>query len=479
MFKNRSSTSKIKVLSNRNIKQLWSLRKKILFSMTALLLLLGLSTALTIRMILLGALKAEFRQKGLSLARSLAADSVVDVLTQNTSRLKKLVDNEKELDTDIAYVFITDYSNHILAHTFQNGFPIDLLKANTLTKNKSFNIQLLDTQIGLIYDSNIPIFSGKSLIGQVRLGILRNSIQRTILLIDSAILVVTLLIIIIGILLAYKISALITQPISRLVEATQSIQKGDFSVKIDIKTKDEIGLLACAFNEMTFRLNEMVGQIKRLTMVEERNKIGLDLHDGCAQDLANIIKRLELCEKLFRIEPAKAFEELNALRENIRLHLGKARQIIHGLKSPQGSDFVLSQELKEYIKDYGMHSDINIKLNISEPFNGNMPTDKSRQIFHIITEALTNIKKHAQAKNVQLSLDYNGTNELAISIKDDGKGFDLKEAQILASSGGKWGLMGMGERASALGGTLAINSAPNRGTELIVRIPYSSIIYNI
>jgi len=462
-----------------NAKKFIGLRKKILFSMILLLLLFGLTTAFINQAVLFKLLKTEFQNKGLIHARSIAAYSLVDILTQNSSRLNKLLDYEKKLDKDTAYIFIINSSNRILAHTFQKGFPVDLIKANTLTKNKDFNIQLLDTRMGFIYDINIPILLDKRLIGQVRLGILQNGIQRTIMLIDSVIIVVMLLLIIIGVFLAYKISFLITQPISSLVEATESIQKGDFSTKIDIRTKDEIGLLAGAFNKMSAYLNQMVEEIGWLTKYKERERIALDLHDNCAQDLANLIKRLELCEKLFKIEPVKAFEELNALRENIRGHLCKARQVIHGLKSPEEEDFLLLQRIREYIKDYQQYNDINIKLNISDSINNNIPADKSTHIFYIITEALANIRKHAQAKNVQLGLDYNELNELTVNIKDDGIGFDVKEAGVSAVGRGKWGLMSIRQRVASLGGTLAINSTPHQGTEVLVRIPSIPIEYNI
>ena len=464
---------------NSNNEKFIGLRKKILFSMIFLLLLLGLSTALINQMILFKSLKMEYQNKGLIHARSIAAYSLVDILTQNSSRLKKLLDYEKKLDTNTAYIFITNSSGRVLTHTFGKGFPIDLIQANPLPKNKDFNIQLLDTRMGFIYDINVPILLDKSLIGHVRLGILQNGIQRTIMLIDTVILIITLLIILIGIILAYKISSLITQPISRLVEATESIRKGDFSTKIDIRAKDEIGLLAGAFNKMTAYLNQLVEEIGRLTKYRERESIALDLHDNCAQDLANLIKRLELCEKFFKIEPVKAYEELNALKENIRGHLCKVRQVIHGLKSPEEENFLLLEEINEYIKDYEQYNDINIKLNISESINNNIPADKSTHIFYIITEALTNIKKHAQAKNVNLSLDYDVLNELTIKIKDDGIGFDCREAGLSASARGKWGLMSMRQRVASLGGTLVINSIPKQGTEIMVRIPFRRIEYNI
>lgn len=280
---------------------------------------------------------------------------------------------------------------------------------------------------------------------------------------------ITFFIMAIGIFLAYRISSLITKPISRLLEATQSIQRGNFSTHIDVKTKDEIGLLASAFNEMTLRLNQMVEEIKRLSTFKERNRIALDLHDGCAQDLANIIKRLELCERLFKIEPMKAIEELRILRENTKEILYRTRQVIFNLKSPEDDKFELMDKLTAYIKDYESSNDIKVKLYISGPLS-NISVEKAKSIFYIITETLTNIKKHAQAKNVELNLESDSEYNLKINIKDDGKGFDINATKLSTLEFGKWGLIGMQQRAASLGGILIINSIPNQGTEISVNI---------
>ncbi len=462
MFKNLSSTNKIKSLSVN-----WGLRKKILLSMITLLLLLGLAIALITHTILLKVLKTEFQHKGISLSRSIAANSLVDVLTQNTLRLKKLVEDEKKLDTDIAYVFIIDSSGRILAHTFNQGFPVGLAKVNNLAGGREFNIQTVDTQLGFIYDIAVPIFLEKSLVGRVRIGILQNRIQRTINAINLVFMGITLLIMVIGILLAYKVSSLITRPISKLVKATQSIQKGDFSTHIDVQTKDEIGLLATAFNEMASHLNLVVEEIKRLTTVEERNRFALDLHDGDAQDLANIIKRLELCDKLFKIEPARAFEELNILKENTKDILNRTRQVIYDLKSSEDNDFDLLNKLTSFVRDYEKINDIRVKLDISGIIN-NIPPVKATSIFYIIREAFTNIKKHAQAQNVELRLELSGNHNLMINIKDDGKGFDIDDTKLNALGYEKLGLISMRQRANFLGGTFVINSQPQQGTEISI-----------
>src|SRR3989338_10612820 len=91
-----------------------------------------------------------------------------------------------------------------------------------------------------------------------------------------------------------------------------------------------------------------LGLRRKILLSQERNRIALDLHDCCAQDLANIIKRLELCEKLFKIEPAKGFEELKALRGNTREILDKTRRVIFNLRSPEDEKFYLSSKFFSY-----------------------------------------------------------------------------------------------------------------------------------
>lgn len=447
-----------------------SLHRKILLSMVVLLLMSGLAMVLITRTVLSGMLKTEFQHKGLSCAKSLSANSLVDVLTQNKPRLQRLIDNEKKLDKDIAYIFIVDSSGRLLAHTFAKGFPVDLRRVNTMQENNAVRIQPLDTQFGRIYDIAAPVSSEKNVVGQVRVGVNQNSIQRVILILSFVFTITTLFIMLIGILLAYKLSSLITRPISKLVEATQSIQKGDFSAKININTKDEIALLATSFNEMTARLRQLVEEEKRLKVAEERNRIAFELHDGCAQNMANIIKRLELCERLFKIAPQKALEELDSLKEVTRNILNQTRQAIFDLKSPEDADFSLRQRLEGYLSEYERQGDIDIKLDADGPLE-NIGSHKAKTIFYIIREALTNIKKHARAKNIQLRLACNDSSGLEVNIKDDGVGFNIAEAELSALRSGKWGLASMRQRAASLGGSLAISSVPGKGTGVAVNIP--------
>lgn len=449
--------------------KLTGLNKKILFGTALLLMALGLAIAFTTQTIVFRVLKNQFKSNGISYARSIAANGLVDVLTMNTRRLKNLAENERMLKPDIAYIFIIDSSGNVLAHTFHKGFPKDLIKANSLSGHSDFNVQPIDTGMGIVYDIAAPIILDKSIIGQVRLGMKQNGIQKTIRLINLVIMALTLAIILIGIIIAYKFSALITKPISQLVKGIQSVQKGDFSAKIHIANNDEVGLLAGAFNEMTLRLHSLVEEIRALTKFKERERIALDLHDGIAQNLVSIIKRVELCEKLVKADPEEALQELKVLKFKTKDILNETRQVIFDIKSYEEEHCGMLERLRLYVKDYESINDIAVKITTAD-LPDNISAEKCSSIFYIITEALNNAGKHSFAKNVTLDIAQdNGI--LKILIEDDGRGFDVKAEKASGSQRGKYGLAGMYQRAEDLGGKLSIHSAVNKGSVIGLEIP--------
>ena len=98
-------------------------------------------------------------------------------------------------------------------------------------------------------------------------------------------------------------------------------------------------------------------------------------------------------------------------------------------------------------------------------------TELKTTLFRITQEALTNVIKHSAADQASVSLDYQDTG-VRLEVNDDGVGFDRTVMQ--SSARPSWGLIGMQERASLLGGTFDINSYPGSGTRVSVYIPYSS-----
>jgi two-component system sensor histidine kinase UhpB len=90
--------------------------------------------------------------------------------------------------------------------------------------------------------------------------------------------------------------------------------------------------------------------------------------------------------------------------------------------------------------------------------------------FRIVQEAVTNVLRHARARRVTVELERE-RHAIDIAVRDDGRGFDVNDAFGRAEAGGHLGLVGMRERASALGGTFDVRSAAGRGTEIHVRLP--------
>ena len=102
--------------------------------------------------------------------------------------------------------------------------------------------------------------------------------------------------------------------------------------------------------------------------------------------------------------------------------------------------------------------------------DGRLPTAIETCCFRLAQEALTNVVRHADAHHVSIELGFDG-GEVALVVRDDGKGFDVRVARELAARGASLGLVSMEERVSLAGGTLRIESAPGHGTTLRARFP--------
>jgi signal transduction histidine kinase len=144
--------------------------------------------------------------------------------------------------------------------------------------------------------------------------------------------------------------------------------------------------------------------------------------------------------------------------------------VIFELKSPEDAGFDLLSKLTSYVEDYKKTTDIAVKLDMLAIIN-NIPPLKAKEIFYIIAEALTNVKRHSHARNVQITLKSNGNNNLIVDIVDDGKGFEASDAKLFSASSGGWGIIGMRQRAASLGGELVIDSSPERGARVSANIP--------
>jgi signal transduction histidine kinase len=239
----------------------WSLRTKIAVTITLLLGLLSLATLFVLEGKVAPALKRELIERGIATSEDFAARSVDPLLTQDLFSLYELMQETLESNRDIRYAYIIDATGNIVVHSFKGGFPADLRQSVTPSPGEKYAIELLSTEEGLIRDIAVPIYGGKA--GVAHVGISETYFSQKIADIRRWLLIATGGVFLLGFLAAYSLAELLTRPISRLVEATRIVAKGDFRKEVAVEGSDEIGQLGTAFNAMTRQLDSSQEQLLR------------------------------------------------------------------------------------------------------------------------------------------------------------------------------------------------------------------------
>jgi signal transduction histidine kinase len=209
---------------------------------------------------------------------------------------------------------------------------------------------------------------------------------------------------------------------------------------------------------------------KRIVAAQEseRQRIARELHDETGQALTAIGMGLRSLEGDFqasgRGSTKQNLRQLESLTAN---SLDELQRLIADLRPSHLDDLGLSSTLRWYSGNIQERAKLDIQVEISgnEP---TLPTTVKTAVFRILQEALTNVIKHARANQVRVQLTYS-PQEIHARITDDGQGF--KTDSVESSGRISWGLKGMEERASLLGGRIKIHSTPGEGTTVEVFVP--------
>jgi len=223
---------------------------------------------------------------------------------------------------------------------------------------------------------------------------------------------------------------------------------------------------------MNARLYQEVSEEKdRIIALEEdvRKELARDFHDGPAQTLAAMIMGIELLEALPEQIPESVAKGLTELRTMATKTLHQVRNMIFELRPVILKTQGLEPALHSYVERLREAEDMNIHLKI-EGLGERLPARLEEICFSIIQEAISNVKRHANEKNVWLTAVRRG-DEFQVVIKDDGKGFDLAEVERSYDRRGKLGLLNMRERTEMIGGRLSIESALGQGTTITLNVP--------
>jgi signal transduction histidine kinase len=201
---------------------------------------------------------------------------------------------------------------------------------------------------------------------------------------------------------------------------------------------------------------------------EERKYLARELHDQVIQNLLGVNYQLE------GIEGQSQSDELSEARENIRELVDDLRHICGTLRPPTIDSLGLGAALQSYAHDWSDRTGIAVNLDL-DPDLKRLPEMIELSVFRIIQEELSNIRKHAQASQVDLSLQHSSPRTLMISIRDDGLGLPEDFDLGAMAAQGHYGMLGISERVALLGGRLHLQRLPEGGTLLQVEIPHPRV----
>jgi len=202
---------------------------------------------------------------------------------------------------------------------------------------------------------------------------------------------------------------------------------------------------------------------------DERKRISADLHDSVTQWLVGASYRIQVCNSLLAESGnGKVHEELVEVENTMDQSLKELRRVMRGLHPPALKELGLSQTIKQLMEQVGT-------TGVSTSFNTTgvpcrLHSSAEITIYRIVQEALNNIQKHSDATDVEVQLHFRD-GDVLVEIMDNGRGFDISKTLDRAISVGSLGLLGMSQRADAIGATLKIDSRPGVGTSIVLRCP--------
>jgi signal transduction histidine kinase len=204
----------------------------------------------------------------------------------------------------------------------------------------------------------------------------------------------------------------------------------------------------------------------RLAVLEERERIGMDLHDGIIQSIYGVGLSLESALHSFEDEPQDAKARVQHSIEGLNQAIRDLRGYILDLRPRQMGNEGLMSGLNRLLTEFRANTLANVQLTGNENELKDLPQAHSMVLFHICQEALANVAKHAKAKQVDISI-WSTEERVLMEIHDNGKGFEMEKMN--ASIG--HGLANMQTRVRAVGGDVDISSVVDEGTTVLAWVP--------
>ncbi len=219
---------------------------------------------------------------------------------------------------------------------------------------------------------------------------------------------------------------------------------------------------------MQENLRFYLSQITR-AQEEERSRIARELHDETIQELVVLARQLDEVSSNERGLSEDARYSLENLRQRTNDIMKNVRRLSRDLRPPALDRLGLVPALEWLASDIEQSAGINVKVKICGG-SQRLPDEVELVLFRIVQEALRNVWKHSQATDAVVTVEFN-TKKIAITVEDNGRGFEFPEMTGDLVKHGKLGLAGMQERIQLIGGSFKIESKSGRGTTVIIEAP--------
>jgi two-component system sensor histidine kinase DevS len=211
------------------------------------------------------------------------------------------------------------------------------------------------------------------------------------------------------------------------------------------------------------RLNR---QSRRLAVLEERERIGMDLHDGIIQSIYGVGLALDFARMALDEDPLEARKKIEESISSLNGTIRDIRAYILDLRPRQFHGEDLKQGLQRLVDEFQSNSTTRVTLMGPEDGLVDFPAQNATALFHICQESLANIAKHARAQYAEVHL-WTTRDRVLLEISDDGRGFDLRKMNITLGHG----LSNMHSRTRKVGGDVEITSSPGSGTNVLAWVP--------
>jgi two-component system sensor histidine kinase UhpB len=261
-------------------------------------------------------------------------------------------------------------------------------------------------------------------------------------------------------------------PLDRLQDAVDEVRGGNTEVRVTTgdTSDDRFDRLADTFNRMLDIQEQNAADLHQLSrrliraQEDERHRLARDLHDEAAQALTSLLVHLRLLERAK--SPEEAQDRLQELRQLTAQALDDVRRVALDLRPTILDDLGLGPALEWRVDELNSQGDVAAEISIAG-CEERLPRDLELVLYRVGQESLSNVRRHAEATHVSVSLRRD-LDAVTMEIADDGVGFDTK-----ANTGKRYqgmGLVGMRERLGMVGGQLIIESAPGAGTRVVATV---------